>query len=210
MLCKKDIAKKYLCLHKPLSFFLFVVLFTISISGCKVRIFDLQPIIPTIPSPTVYTTPTIVMRQTNPPEPAITNTPPIHLAPTQILQMTAIDILDLVMINGAEGWGIGKIPQGEGKIVVRTSDGGVNWKNVTPYEAIYANVGKDVEISTYFLDANRAWILFWETNQWDTANRDGCLDDSGWWCNVEFFKLPVTVIPSNILIMPQSVLSMHP
>jgi photosystem II stability/assembly factor-like uncharacterized protein len=163
---KKDIAKKFLCLHKPLNFFLFVVLFTISISGCKVRIFDLQPIIPTIPSPTVYTTPTIVMRQTNPPEPAITNTPPIHLAPTQILQMTAIDILDLVMINGAEGWGIGKIPQGEGKIVVRTSDGGVNWKNVTPYEAIYANVGKDVEISTYFLDANRAWILFWETNQW--------------------------------------------
>ncbi len=63
LLCKKDIAKKYLCLHKPLSFFLFVVLFTISISGCKVRIFDLQPIIPTIPSPTVYTTPTIVMRR---------------------------------------------------------------------------------------------------------------------------------------------------
>ncbi len=153
-------------LQRSLSYPLFIIIFTVLLSGCKVQVFDLQPIIPTVPSATIYLTPTALLRQTIAPKPEITSTPPLHIAPTQIQQMTAIDIFDLVMIDGADGWGIGQIPQGQGKIIVRTTDGGNKWQNVTPFEAIYANTGKNVETATYFLDANRAWVLYWETDKW--------------------------------------------
>lgn len=149
---------------------LFFSALIILLSGCKVQVFDLQPVIPTVPSATFYQTPTPLQRQTNAPRPDVTSTPPIHLAPTKILQAAAIDLIELVMIDGANGWGIAQIPGGEGKMIVRTVDGGSQWKNVTPSDALYLHAGKNVETSAFFLDASRAWLLYWEPDQRPSEN----------------------------------------
>ncbi len=95
-----------------------------------------------------------------------TNTPPIQIAPTQIQESVAIEISELVMINGGTGWGVAHVAGGSGSLIVRTQDGGTQWKNVTPSEMIYQTSRKKLAASPYFLDSNQAWVVYWETEQW--------------------------------------------
>ena len=139
------------------------------ICGCSVRIYDLQPIIvgTNTPLPTrpvqafVGTTPTSSVSSQAP-------TPPIHIAPTAITTTTDVNILEINMIDGGTGWGIGLIPGGQDKLVLRTTDGGQNWKNVTPSQVMYENAGKTVDVSGCFRDENHAWVLFRETGANDS------------------------------------------
>ncbi len=138
------------------------------ICGCSVRIYDLQPIIVGTDTPIpnraiqafVGTTPTSSV-------PSQAPTPPIHIAPTAITTTTDINILEINMIDGGTGWGIGFIPGAEDKLVLRTTDGGLHWKNVTPSQAIYENAGRAVDVSGCFRDTDHAWLLFHEDRNYD-------------------------------------------
>lgn len=136
------------------------------LNGCTIEIYDLQPVLPTGVTPTALQTATPVERQSNLLSSLFTSTPPIHLAPTSIAQPTAIEILDVTMINGGTGWGIGHLPGGVGKLIIRTTDGGENWTNVTPPDLLYQSAARSLEPAAYFLDANQAFILYWEIDKW--------------------------------------------
>ncbi|HOP02600.1 MAG TPA: hypothetical protein PKX58_10400 [Flexilinea sp.] len=141
--------------------------------GCKVQVYDLQPVIAT-GTPVLSAakeSQTLVMRNTSGPLPAVTNTPPIHIAPTRIGESVPIEILELVMINGGSGWGIGKVANGQDKIIVKTTNGGANWKNVSSSQAVYENAGKNKEISAWFLDSNQAWVVYWDNENWSSTNQ---------------------------------------
>ena len=139
--------------------FLLLILF---LSACSVQIYDLQPIIigTNTPTPTevqkkvfVGVTPTVPTHQE-------TATPPIHIAPTAISQMTAVNIQEIAMIDGGIGWGIGQIPGGKDKLVLRTTNGAEHWKNVSPSQAIYENAEIVSDVAACFRDAEHAWVIF--------------------------------------------------
>ena len=128
-----------------------VLTLALVLSSCKVQVYDLQPLIATTEAPqmTGIGDPTAVERRPTSISPSMTSTPPLHIAPTRIQEQTASEIIEMVMINGGSGWGIAKVPKGEGELVVRTTNGGANWKDVTPPQAIY------------FLDSSQAWLVYW-------------------------------------------------
>jgi len=140
-------------------------------AACSVQIYDLQPIIIGTDTPT----PTIQQRETFvgvTPSPAVrsaTATPPIHIAPTEITAPVGINVLEIAMIDGGTGWGIGQVPGETDKMVLRTVDGANNWKNVTPPEAIYEYAEQEFDISWCFRDASHAWLIF--------HTPDGALND---------------------------------
>ena len=140
------------------------------ITACSVQIYDLQPIIigTNTPTPTevqrrVYVTPTPTLLHRREP----TATPPVHIAPTPISEMVAVNILEITMIDGGTGWGIGRIPGSKDKLVLRTTDGAEHWKNVTPSQVIYDTAGMVAEVSACFRDAQHAWVIFSDENGYD-------------------------------------------
>lgn len=148
------------------SFWLLLVLL---LSACSVQIYDLQPIIigtdtptPTAVQKRVYVTmtPTSVTQYETP-------TPPVHIAPTAISSMVAVNILEIKMIDGAVGWGIGRIPNSSDNLVLRTTNAAEHWKNVTPSQVIYDNAGKDSKISACFRDAEHAFLIFQDDEAFD-------------------------------------------
>ncbi len=81
--------------------------------------------------------------------------PPIpHLSPNQAVVITKIEMFD-----ASTGWALG----GEadpGDHVLRTSDGGNTWADVTPPEPAPA-ADQSAKIATaFFLDANTAWVTY--------------------------------------------------
>ena len=151
---------------------IFLLIFAvILISACNVQIYDLQPIIigTNTPTPTevqkkvfVGVTPTV-------PPHSETATPPIHIAPTAISAMTAVNILDITMIDGGVGWSIGHIPGGKDKLVLRTTNGAEHWKNVTPSQAIYENAEIVSDVTGCFRDADHAWVIFRDAENFDIS-----------------------------------------
>ncbi len=155
---KKRTGKQLQKLLLRFSFFILVL-----ISACKVQIYDLQPII----IGTDTATPTIQIKETftavtpTPPVRSPSATPPIHISPTEITEPIAVNMFEITMIDGGTGWGIGQIPGNSDKMVLRTTDGALTWKNVTPPEAIYDQAGKIRDISPYFRDELHAWLIFY-------------------------------------------------
>lgn len=138
------------------------------ICGCSVQIYDLQPIIvgTNTPVPTVVEQKAFVGVTPSPPiSRAASPTPPIHLAPTAITSMVAVNIYELVMVDGGSGWAIGRVPNGQDRIVLRTADGGNTWKNVTPSQVVYENAGASFSVTGSFKDANHAWLIFFDATQ---------------------------------------------
>ncbi|MBQ6342532.1 MAG: hypothetical protein IJI41_05370 [Anaerolineaceae bacterium] len=148
----------------PFSFLLMLFL-----TACSVQIYDLQPIIigTNTPTPTevqrrvyVGTTPTVSRKSE-------TATPPVHIAPTAISSMTAVNILEITMIDGSIGWGIGQIPGEQDKLVLRTTNTAEHWKNVTPSQVIYDYAGKVSDIAACFRDGTHAWLIFRDPEGFD-------------------------------------------
>lgn len=141
-----------------------ILILGFSVCGCKVQVFDLQPILATTEAPLSVPSEssTPIYTIAGDALPAVTNTPPIHLAPTRINESVPIEISDLVMINGGTGWGIGKVQKSQHELVVYTTNGGSNWKDVSASEAIYENASRVMKTSAYFLDSSRAWVIYWD------------------------------------------------
>jgi photosystem II stability/assembly factor-like uncharacterized protein len=89
------------------------------------------------PSPTPVTTPSGKPRATPTP------TPQVNLSPYPLLPPSSIQ-----MINATTGWAAGSTTDR----ILRTSDGGAHWSDVTPGGAPAGTW------TTAFLDANQAWI----------------------------------------------------
>ena len=141
-------------------------------TACSVQIYDLQPIIigTNTPTSTIASPEPFVGTTATPAASIPTATPPIHIAPTKITAMTAVNILEIAMIDGGTGWAIGQIPGNRDKIVLRTADGANTWKNVTPSQAIYDYAEASYEISGCFRDGYHAWIVFHDADSYDLQN----------------------------------------
>ena len=148
--------------------FLLLTLILLLLCGCSVRIYDLQPIIVGTNTPLPTRTLRAFVGSTPSPLPySSVSTPPIHIAPTAITSVTAVNILEIHMIDGGTGWGIGRLPGEKDKLVLRTTDSGANWKNVTPSQVIYENAGKSADVSGCFSDGNHAWVIFHNADAYD-------------------------------------------
>ena len=160
----------------------FPLLLTILIllSACSVKIYDLQPIIIGTDTPVVeqQIVNNFIAATPSPTIIAPTPTPPLHIAPTAITSVTSVNILEIVMVDGSIGWGIGVIPGEKDKLVLRTADGANTWKIVTPSQALYENVGESYDVAGCFRDADHGWLIFYregeapgkEMRVWATEN----------------------------------------
>ena len=149
------------------------LLFVIVLCACSVQIYDLQPIIvgTDTPLPAAPAIEATYYRSTdNPSDADGTATPPIHIAPTQILVSTSVNILEASMVDGGTGWAVGQIPGSVDNLILRTTDGGENWKNVTPPQILYDFGGYESEVATCFRDADYAWVLYRAGGAIDTVN----------------------------------------
>ena len=186
---------------KKLCLFLLLLL----LCGCSVQIYDLQPII--VGTDTPQPTPSeqrAFVGITPSPEPYrdASPTPPIHLAPTAITAMVSVNIYEIAMVDGGYGWGIGRVPNGRDRIVLRTTDGGNTWKNVTPSQVVYENAGASSEVTGCFRDADHAWLIFndssrpesrmglsiWFTTDGGTTWEESRLPSTGY--SIQFFEDP--------------------
>ena len=61
------------------------------------------------------------------------------------------------MIDAAKGWAKGVVEDNGPTIILRTTDGGETWKDVSP--APLKGIGDD--IPAYFLDSDSAWVWHW-------------------------------------------------
>lgn len=144
---------------KKLAFILCALFF---LSACSVQIYDLQPIIigTDTPTPTAVQQKVFVGKTPTASPQADTPTPPVHIAPTAISSMVSVNILEIKMIDGGIGWGIGQIAGSDDNLVLRTTDGAEHWKNVTPSQVIYDNAGIRMKITSCYRDAEHAWLIF--------------------------------------------------
>jgi len=77
-----------------------------------------------------------------------------------------VTLTQVRMFSMTEGWGVGRNtaldPADEH--VLRTTDGGATWRDVTPAQARGAGStadGPSLQAEPFFLDAARAWVGFW-------------------------------------------------
>lgn len=145
------------------------LILAVLLTACSVQIYDLQPIIvgTNTPVPTATEIRAFVGRTPTPRKEYAAPTPPVHIAPTPISQRVSVNILEIGMADGGNGWGIGRIPGSKDKLVLRTSDGGENWRNVTPSQVIYDNAGMVDDVYGCFRDADHAWVLFEDEQGFD-------------------------------------------
>lgn len=109
------------------------------------------PTLTTVP-PTVEASPTSV-----PPPPTDTSPPGATAVPPAATTVgTPVVILSIRMFSETAGWGIGNLPGDPTDHILRTSDGGISWKKVSPPEA----PGK--RATGGFLDLQNAWVIYVE------------------------------------------------
>jgi photosystem II stability/assembly factor-like uncharacterized protein len=76
--------------------------------------------------------------------------------PTATTVGTPVVILSIRMFSETAGWGIGNLPGDPTDHILRTNDGGISWKKVSPPEA----PGK--RATGGFLDLQNAWVIYVE------------------------------------------------
>mgnify|MGYP000336118838 CR=1 FL=1 len=59
------------------------------------------------------------------------------------------------MFTLSVGWAVGLAQPGDFEPILRTLDGGKNWRDVTP-----ASVKNGTRVAAYFADADRAWVIY--------------------------------------------------
>ncbi len=152
---------------------LLTLLTLLLLCACSVQIYDLQPIIvgTNTPLPTVPVLRTASFNPTQLPDGnGATSTPPVHIAPTSILSAVSVNLNEIAMVDGGTGWAVGQIPGNVDQIILRTTDGGSSWKNVTPPQILYDFGGSEAEVAACFRDADYAWILYRSDGAVDKVN----------------------------------------
>lgn len=148
-----------------------VILPILLLCACSVKIYDLQPYEPATETPKPFYT--LTPFATQPPEiqQEISDQP---IEQTENLKNKPVYLLDLKMIDGGTGWGIGYIKddrtvEDDGiRRVLRTTDGANTWKDVTPQE-IRSSI-RNMIASAFFLDELRGWVTYWSPAEWETKN----------------------------------------
>ncbi len=148
------------------------IFFAALLSACNLNVASTTstPITVITPSPTVIVVTATPLQVTNTPEtptptattqlPTATDTPTIlpatstpTLTPTAV---TGVKILDLKMMDQKAGWAIGQYLSLTTDDILKTTDGGLTWKAVTPPEP-----DRSGKIATaFFLDTQHAWVSF--------------------------------------------------
>lgn len=80
--------------------------------------------------------------------------PIVHFPAGQSIKITFIKMLD-----ASAGWGIGGL-NGNSDHVLRTSDGGLTWKDLTPPEPAPDDPQAHKKALGFFMDAQKAWVAF--------------------------------------------------
>jgi photosystem II stability/assembly factor-like uncharacterized protein len=110
--------------------------------------------------------------------PTFTNTPFVTTVPTtptfQPLpalspgQQVTISYID--MIDPSDGWAIGGVQETSDRLM-RTSDGGLTWKEVTPpYQYVSDNVTENLK-GAFFLDDSYAWVAVYYLPESDLTDQ---------------------------------------
>jgi photosystem II stability/assembly factor-like uncharacterized protein len=124
---------------------------------------------PTITEPTRIASATPPLPTPGPHQPTLLPTvqiAPTHSAPSttptpvpnpipRLAPGTALTVTSIHMLDASNGWGLGGVG-GQGDHVLRTSDGGQTWTDVTPPEAsdpVMTALG-------FFLDDQTAWVIY--------------------------------------------------
>ena len=81
--------------------------------------------------------------------------PIAHLPAGQNVKITFIKMLD-----ATNGWGIGGL-NGSSDHVLRTADGGLTWKDLTPPEPAPAAPQSHKQAIGFFMDAQKAWVAYY-------------------------------------------------
>ena len=119
-----------------------------------------SPTTPALPTSTPLPTAKPAQAATPTFPPVITATPPpvtATLPPTATaVKATGLKITNINMFNSTTGWAVGQILPSTDQHVLRTSDGGKNWKKLTPPEPALA--GKSAV--AFFLDSTKAWVTY--------------------------------------------------
>ena len=111
--------------------------------------------------------------------PVITATPPPTQAPTQaVIAVTPVPgqivhfpggsdvtVTQIRMVSGTDGWAVGENLKLDpnNQHVLRTSDGGVTWRDVTPPQKGGTSAtegGPGTQAQAFFLNSNKAWVGF--------------------------------------------------
>ena len=108
-------------------------------------------------SPVPTATPTIAPTET--PTQTATNVPTIALNST-----STVDISFIHMIDGSNGWGIGKSLGGSSDMILTTLDGAKTWTNVTPSHAFDSIGPNNKSAIGYFSGTNNAWVFYFNTD----------------------------------------------
>ncbi len=110
-------------------------------------------------TPTSAIPPTETSQPLPPTDTPIPVQPPIgapiaHLPAGQEIKITFIQMLD-----GDQGWAIGGL-NGNSDHILRTSDGGLTWKDTTPPEPAPADPQTAKKAIGFFMDPQKAWVAF--------------------------------------------------
>ena len=146
---------------KNFSVIILMSLFILSLASCSTQVLvtpaipthttipPTQPVLPSATSIPPTETPTPL-----PPSPTVPPVNPIQHYPTgQEFTVTFIS-----MIDSNVGWAIGSL-QDMDDHVLRTSNGGVTWTDLTPPEAA-APIGEHKKATGYFQDTQVAWVIY--------------------------------------------------
>ncbi len=99
-------------------------------------------------------TPTTAPDATRPPAGAPTDSAADGGARPRLAPGQPANIIRLNMLDAATGWAVGFAPNDPSEYVLRTTDGGQTWVDVSPPVA----PGTPWAATAFFLDANQAWV----------------------------------------------------
>ncbi len=117
-------------------------------------------VVPTTAPPTANLPPTAASSATFPPVITATPPPPTATKPAPSVPTATpkpgVAVTEIKMVGLNNGWAIGYVNSPNDSQIFKTSDGGKNWKSVTPPEP--SRSGKHAV--AFFQDANRAWVNY--------------------------------------------------